>query len=325
MSRQRSGGQQPPGQLSSAAPQRRPVLTLVGPAAYPRQHGPELAVLTNRIAAMLVHHDPGWRLPRPTVLARHYDVTTELVEAALGQLAARRLIRRLPDGRACRTSPAHYVLPLRRTQGLTAQAEAVSNDLTLGSISVSWHPVRDEVRRALDVPAAAPVGTIQLIWTIAAEPAAATTTYTTKDLVEPLVAAAERARPDPIGAVLPLAALRYEQDECGARPAVLLVPRTLHIEVQQPPHWAARALGLSACEHAVVVTAACGEQAASRNAAGPNAAGPNAASRNAALTIAAFLPGAFRISIASSGTPLDGQGTSLAQPSWAHLDAEWDA
>ncbi len=285
------------------------MLTLVGPARRARQYGPELAVLTNRIAATLVHHDPGWRLPRPTVLARHYDVSTDLVEAAVDELAARRLIRRLPDGQACRTSPAHYVLPLRRTQGLTARAEPVTSELALGSKNVFWHPVRDEIRRALDVAASVPVCAIQLTWTIAGEPAAATTTYTTKELVEPLVAAVEQAGPDPIGAVLPLARLRTGQDEHGSGTA-LLEPRTLHIEVQQPPPWAARALGLSACEHAIVVTASCDEQTGGTNAA---------------LTIAAFLPEAFRISVASSEPPLGGHDTRLAQPSWEHFGDDWEA
>lgn len=303
MSRQRSGGPKPPGRPASAEPRHRPALTLVGAAR--REYGPELAVLTNRIAATLVHHDPGWRLPRPSVLARHYNVTPELVEAAIDQLVARRLIRRLPDGQACRTSPAHYVLPLRHSQGLDTRAEAVTDDLALKSKAVSWHPVKEEIRRALGVPRAEPVCVIQLIWAIAGEPAAATTTYATKELVEPLLAAAELGRPDLIGLV-PLPGLQARQDECCTRPAHLLVPRTLHIEVQQPPPWAARALGLSACEHAVVVTAGCDEQ-------------PDGT--NTALTIAAFRPEAFRISIASPDAPLDRPGAQ----SWAHFGADWEA
>ncbi len=308
MSRQRSGGPKPPGHGSRGVsppgttppPERRPALTLVAPAGP--AHGPELAVLTNRIAATLVHHDPGWRLPRPTVLARHYDVTTELVEAAVDHLEARRLIRRLPDGQACRTSPAHYVLPLRRAQSLDARAEAVSSDLALKSKTLSWHPVKDDIRRALRASAGEPVCAIQLVWTIAAEPAAATMTYATKALVDPIIDAVEHTALDPIGAVLPLPG----QGECGSSQPALLVPRTLHIEVQQPPPWATRALGLSACEHAVVVTAGCEEQ-------------PDG--RNVALTVAAFLPEAFRISIASSDPPLDGTG----RRGWADLAADWDA
>ena len=48
------------------------------------------AVLANRIAAALAHHKPGWTLPRQSVLARRYHVTTRQVAAAIDELAARR-------------------------------------------------------------------------------------------------------------------------------------------------------------------------------------------------------------------------------------------
>src|SRR5712691_5428075 len=59
-------------------------------------------VLADRLAAALVHHEPGWRLPRHTALARRYNVSTAQIDAALGELAAGRLIRRLPDGQLYR-------------------------------------------------------------------------------------------------------------------------------------------------------------------------------------------------------------------------------
>jgi hypothetical protein len=31
----------------------------------------------------LVHHEPGWRLPRHTVLARRYNVSTAEIDAAI--------------------------------------------------------------------------------------------------------------------------------------------------------------------------------------------------------------------------------------------------
>src|ERR1700758_2978835 len=63
-------------------------------------------VLANRIAAAIARHKPGWTLPRQSVLARRYNVTTRQVAAAIDELAARQLIRLLPDGNACRVSPA---------------------------------------------------------------------------------------------------------------------------------------------------------------------------------------------------------------------------
>jgi len=60
---------------------------------------PDVAgVLADRLAATLVHHEPGWRLPRPSALARRYNVRPAQVEQAVRELAARHLIRQLPDG-----------------------------------------------------------------------------------------------------------------------------------------------------------------------------------------------------------------------------------
>src|ERR1019366_6071766 len=67
---------------------------------------PAAEVLADRLAAALVHHEPGWRLPRHTALARRYNVSTAQIDAAIGELVSRHLIRRLgprhpdrPDGR----------------------------------------------------------------------------------------------------------------------------------------------------------------------------------------------------------------------------------
>ena len=60
--------------------------------------GSSATVLADRIAAALAHHEPGWRLPRQTALARRYNVSPAEVDAAISELSARHLIRRLPDG-----------------------------------------------------------------------------------------------------------------------------------------------------------------------------------------------------------------------------------
>jgi hypothetical protein len=49
---------------------------------------PAIAVLADRIAAALVHHEPGWRLPRHTALARRYNVSTAEIDAAVTELTA---------------------------------------------------------------------------------------------------------------------------------------------------------------------------------------------------------------------------------------------
>lgn len=55
-------------------------------------------VLADRMAAALVHREPGWQLPRLSALARKYNVSLAEIDAAIGELARRSLIRRLPGG-----------------------------------------------------------------------------------------------------------------------------------------------------------------------------------------------------------------------------------
>jgi hypothetical protein len=57
------------------------------------RHRSSTGVLADRMAATLVHHEPGWRLPRHTALARRYNVSTAQIDAAVAELAARHLIR----------------------------------------------------------------------------------------------------------------------------------------------------------------------------------------------------------------------------------------
>ena len=59
---------------------------------------PAAGVLADRMAAALVHREPGWKLPRRSALARRYNVSLTEIDAALDDLARRSLVRRLPDG-----------------------------------------------------------------------------------------------------------------------------------------------------------------------------------------------------------------------------------
>jgi hypothetical protein len=51
---------------------------------------PSASVLAERMAAALLHHEPGWRLPRHSALARRYNVTTAEIAAAPADPAAGR-------------------------------------------------------------------------------------------------------------------------------------------------------------------------------------------------------------------------------------------
>jgi hypothetical protein len=266
-------------------------------------------VLTNRIAAALVHHEPGWRLPRLSVLARQYEATSELLTAAIGELVARGLIRRTSAGQFCRASPADYVLPFGGSlNGLQARASPVGEDLSLKSRSVSVHSVRDDIERALQIASDEPAWILHLLWTVGGEPAATTATYVVPKLAESLITQVDRAEPDAICAVLPLTPLAggNVHDVDGQR---WLLPRALHTEMQQPPRWAAQALGLAACQRAVMITTRYDDMRDGRPAA---------------LTVVALSPDLLRVTIASCDQPILAGGSGAVSPGWNHIDGDWD-
>ena len=139
-------------------------------------------VLADRLAAALVHHEPGWRLPRHTALARRYNVSTAQIDAALGELAARRLIRRLPDGQLYRVSPAECLIPLAGTPRLAARIDPMGGQIACRSRQVSWRRVPEDIGWALGVAPGDPACVIRLLWTSDGEPAALATTYLARHL-----------------------------------------------------------------------------------------------------------------------------------------------
>lgn len=246
-------------------------------------------VLTTRIAASLAQHHPGWLLPRPSVLARRYHVTTEQVTAAIDELAARHLVRVLPDGKACRISPADYMLELEGQHGLSARVEPLHGQLTCRSKSVAWHPVRPDIESALGIMPGEPVCILQMLWTLSGQPAAATTTYLAGPAAEKILAEIEVADLESFRTILPMPPARMatsdgDRDDLAEPGGLALVPHALHIEMQQPPPWAAKALRLSACDSAIGITV---------NYAEPAPGG------SAALTVAVLRPSEFRVIVDS--------------------------
>jgi len=246
-------------------------------------------VLTRRIAASLAQHHPGWLLPRPSVLARRYQVTTEQVTAAIDELAARHLVRMLPDGKACRISPADYLLELEGQHGLCARVEPLHGQLSCRTKSVAWHPVRPDVESALAIAPGDPVCILQMLWTVSGQPAAATTTYLAGPAAEKILAEIEAADPESFRTILPMPAARIamsdgDLDDLAGPGGPALIPHALHIEMQQPPPWAAKALRLSAWDSAIGITVSYAEQADGHAAA---------------LTVAVLRPSEFRVIVDS--------------------------
>ena len=158
--------------------------------ASPSASGPDVTeapvrastVLADRMAAALVHREPGWRLPRRTALARRYNVSLTEIDAALANLARRSLVRRLPDGQLYRASPADYWIPLEGAIGLGTRLDPMGGTIACQTRHVSTREAPQDVAWALHLPCGAPIRVVRCVWVSEGDPAAVSTAY----LSEPL-------------------------------------------------------------------------------------------------------------------------------------------
>jgi len=250
--------------------------------AYSGDDRPDVAgVLADRLAAALVHHEPGWRLPRPSALARRYNVRPAQVEQAVRELAARHLIRQLPDGQLYRASPAEYLIPVQGVPRLGAQVDPMGSDVTCRSRKVSWRRVPEDIGWALGVTPADSVCAVKCHWSVNGEPAAISTTYLTRDVAVQL-----NELPDATAGTIGdlLLAGSQEAKESGGDRSPLGVPAALHLEMQPPPSSVARGLRLGSGQPAAMVTVRFDDPASGFPVA---------------LTVAALRPDLFRIVIDS--------------------------
>jgi DNA-binding GntR family transcriptional regulator len=165
------------------------------PIPVPPQHGPlskpaparddaglpprqaAAGVLSDRIAAALVHREPGWRLPRRSALARRYNVSLTEIDAAIADLARRSLVRRLPDGQLYRASPADYWIPVEGLGGLGTRLDPMGIAIACQTRHVSRRAAPQDVAWALGLAAGAPIRVVRCVWSAAGEPAAVSTAY----------------------------------------------------------------------------------------------------------------------------------------------------
>ena len=254
-------------------------------------------VLANRLAAALVHHEPGWRLPRHTALARRFNVSTAQIDAAIEDLSRRHLIRRLADGQLYRASPAEYLIPLEGVSHLRSRLDPMGGELTCRSQQVSWRRVPEDIGWALGISGSEPVCVARFLWTSGGEPAAFSTTYLPGDLASRFAGGLDGAAA--LG-LLPLTGLGESLAGTDGEPGLTGRPGSLHIEMQPPPPSVARSLRLSAGQPAALVTLRFDD---------PDSGRP------VALTIAVLRPEKFRIVIQSAEPPLpETERPGTAQP-----------
>ena len=291
------------------------------------QARPAAEVLADRLAMALVHHEPGWRLPRYTVLARRYNVSTAEIDAAISALVSRHLVRRLPDGQVHRVSPAEYLIPLEGIPGLHSRIDPMAGELACRTRQASWRRVPEDIGWALRIDPAEQVWVVHTVWAAGDEPAAYVTTYLSADAAgaipgidppgtdEADVPAADGTAGDPAG--LPPGGEAGEAAGARSRPGSDLAalggtgkPAALHVEMQPPPPSIARSLRLSAGQSAVKVTVRFDDPATDRPAA---------------LTVAVLRPELFRIVVQTEEMPLPGGEAAGAPDAWARTVEGFDS
>ena len=160
--------------------------------ASPSASGPDVTaapvrastVLADRMAAALVHREPGWRLPRRTALARRYNVGLTEIDVALADLARRSLVRRLPDGQLYRASPADYWIPLEGAIGLGTRLDPMGGTIACQTRHVSTREAPQDVAWALHLPCGAPIRVVRCVWVSEGDPAAVSTAYLSEPLAD---------------------------------------------------------------------------------------------------------------------------------------------
>ncbi len=200
-------------------------------------HARTTDVLADRIAAALVQREPGWRLPRRSALARKYNVSLAEIDAAMGDLVRRSLVRRLPDGQLYRASPAEYWIPVEGAGGLGTRLDPMGNTIDCQTRHVSRREAPQDVACALGLPTGTPVHTVRCVWSAGGEPVAVSTAYL-HDL-----AASEDTSPDQDPGLPSFASL------LNARPAA-----AVSVEMSPARSAAARTLRLPPGQPVITVT-----------------------------------------------------------------------
>jgi len=221
----------PDGPLSPA-----PARADAGPERRP---GGAAGVLADRMAAALVHREPGWRLPRRSALARRYNVSLTEIDAAITDLARRSLVRRLPDGQLYRASPADYWIPVEGAGGLGTRLDPMGTAITCQTRHVSRREAPQDVAWALGLTAGAAIRVVRCVWSAAGEPAAVSTAYL-HDTAD------DAADPDPA-----------DDPELASFDAVLsgeLPAAAVSVELSPPQPAVARSLRLAPGQPVTIVT-----------------------------------------------------------------------
>ena len=203
-------------------------------------------VLADRMAAALVHREPGWQLPRRSALARRYNVSMAEIDAAIGELARRSLIRRLPDGQLYRASPAEYLIPLEGIGGLSTRLDPMGGEIACTARHMSLRAAPQDVAWSLGVDGQAPVRIVRCAWAVGAEPVAISVAYVPGAAVPGAAHEPSADGPEPFEVTL--------QAPPGVPAGGAVLARAVDLELAPPQPSVARSLRLLPGQPAIAVT-----------------------------------------------------------------------
>jgi hypothetical protein len=265
-------------------------------------------VLVERIASSLANHEPGWRLPRASELARRHTVTTDEVHAAYDELVARQLVRQAADGELYRASPADYLISVNGLAGLSAIVDPMGRKLTCLSYGAARQPAPETAANALRVRPGEPVSVLRLVWAVDGAPAAVSTTYLARHRAQPQDLAAWLATAATSGS-LPVSTSAEDDTTVADGPppresAPPSRPWAVSIQMDLPPVSVARRLRLRPGQLALLVTVL------SRQDSGSGPAG---------LTATVLRPDMFHVSLVTAAPAPDDD----IDPAWSLAAAEY--
>jgi DNA-binding GntR family transcriptional regulator len=284
-----------------------------------------VSVLADRLAAALVHHEPGWRLPRHSALARRYNVSAAEIDAAVEELVNRHLVRRLADGQVYRASPAEYVIDLEGVSGLATRLDAMGAEFACRSRQLSRRLPPEDISWALRMPADQQVCVVRYLWTADGVPAALLTTYVPDDIAAKAEGSLTASSPSvlnlfQLAGLAESASVEDAPTDAAASDLAFVdsvpvgsVPvgavTALHLELQPPPPSVARSLRLSAGQPAMIVTIRFDDVTDDKPVA---------------LTIAVLRPEMFRLVLQTPSGLRAHEDTGNLPGSWTHAVEGWE-
>jgi DNA-binding GntR family transcriptional regulator len=243
-------------------------------------------------------------------------VSSAEIDAAIEELAARHLVRRLPDGQVYRASPAEYLVPLEGVFGLVSRVDPMGGHLACASRHATVRRPPEDIGRSLGLGPGEPVLTVRCVWTVGGEPGALAASYLPEaaaaDLgVVPITQPGEEddtaPGPQDLGEVTSPLAFPYPWRPAGAEGPQ---PGAVQIEMGLPPPSAARTLRLAAGEPVATVTVSF---------AIPATGAP------VALTMAMLRPELFRIVVEAAPRQASGKDAGALASAWTHAGDGWDS